>query len=164
MPCARPQPLAPMPPEVERGGLIGPELTALVAYLKGVGHASYSTIRRFFQDVLKLTISRGQLVKLVGKASAAMAVAYEHLRTRLPGENRLNVDETGHREKGKAYWTWCFRADRYTLFKIDASRGSEVLIQMLGREFAGFWVATTSQPIASIWGTSTWPCSSAWPI
>ena len=128
---------APMPPEVERGGLIGPELTALVAYLKGVGHASYSTIRRFFQDVLKLTISRGQLVKLVGKASAAMAVAYEHLRTRLPGENRLNVDETGHREKGKAYWTWCFRADRYTLFKIDASRGSEVLIQMLGREFAG---------------------------
>jgi hypothetical protein len=47
------------------------------------------------------------------------------------------VDETGHKEKGKPYWTWCFRAELYTLFKIDRSRGSEVLIEMLGQEFAG---------------------------
>jgi len=55
----------------------------------------------------------------------------------LPGEAHLNVDETGHKEKGKPLWTWCFRAELYTLFKIDASRGSEVLIEVLGREFEG---------------------------
>jgi transposase len=49
----------------------------------------------------------------------------------------LNVDETGHKERGKRWWTWCFRAQLYTLFKIDPSRGSEVLIAMLGREFEG---------------------------
>jgi len=47
------------------------------------------------------------------------------------------ADETGHKEKGKLYWTWCFRAELYTLFKIDSSRGSQVLIEVLGREFEG---------------------------
>jgi transposase len=128
---------APLPPEVEAGGLLGPKLTALVAYLKGACHASFSTIRKFLRDVLRLTVSRGQLAKVIHKASAAMEGAYDQLRASLPTEDHLNVDETGHKEKGKGLWTWCFRADLYTLFKIDPSRGSDVLVAMLGEEFEG---------------------------
>jgi len=128
---------APLPRPVVKGGLAGPNLTALVAYLKGVCHASYSTIRKFFRDILKLRISRGELAKLIRKAGSALAGAYQELRNQLRFEPRLNVDETGHKENGKALWTWCFRAESYTLFKIDASRGSDVLIDVLGREFNG---------------------------
>src|SRR5438128_1900592 len=32
---------------------------------------------------------------------------------------------------------WCFRAALFTLFKIDASRGSDVLVDVLGEEFNG---------------------------
>ena len=128
---------APLPSQVEQGGLIGSELSALVAYLKGSCHASFSTIRKFFRDVLKVTISRGQLAKVIQKATAAMDAAYQQLQKLLPSEATLNVDETGHKEKGKRYWTWCFRAELYTLFKIAPSRGSEVLIDVLGKEFAG---------------------------
>jgi len=87
--------------------------------------------------VLHLTLSRGQLVKVLHKATAALAGAYEQLRALLPKEDYLNVDETGHKEKGQRWWTWCFRAQWYTLFKIDQSRGSQVLIDLLGREFQG---------------------------
>ena len=128
---------ASLPAEVEKGGLAGPNLISLIAYLKGVCHASFSTIRKFFRDVLKIRISRGQLAKLIGKASAALARVYEALRARLPAEPRLNVDETGHKENGKSLWTWCFRAELYTLFRIDPSRGSGVLVEMLGKEFDG---------------------------
>src|SRR4051794_39593215 len=38
---------APLPGSVERGGLVGPRLTTLIAYLKGACHASFSTIRKF---------------------------------------------------------------------------------------------------------------------
>ena len=38
------------------GGLFGPKLTALVAYLKGACHASFSTIRKYFRDVIGVTI------------------------------------------------------------------------------------------------------------
>jgi len=116
---------------------VGPGLTTWVAYLKGACHASFSTIRKFFRDVLEVTLSRGQLVKVVNKVTAALAGMYDDLRARLPGESRLNVDETGHKENGKGLWTWCFRTPLYTLYKIDPSRGSDVLIEMLGKEFDG---------------------------
>jgi transposase len=73
----------------------------------------------------------------MGKASGAMRPAYEALANRLPEEPYLNIDETGHKENGDGLWTWVFRARLYTFFKIDPSRGSEVLIEALGREFAG---------------------------
>jgi transposase len=128
---------APLPPQVHKGGLLGTRLTALIGYLKGACHASFSTIRKFLRDVLNLTVSRGQLSKGVHKASVAMAGAYQQLRALLPAQKRLNVDETGHKDRGKAWWTWCFRAELYTLFKIAPSRGSDVLVEMLGREFNG---------------------------
>lgn len=34
-------------------------------------------------------------------------------------------------------WTWCFRASLFTLFKISPSRGSQVLLDVLGEEFDG---------------------------
>lgn len=128
---------APLPAAVAQGGLLGPELTALVGYLKGMCHTSFSTIRKLLRDVFHVTISRGQLVKVINKAAAAMAGAYEQLRRLLPAEAYLNVDETGHKAHGQRWWTWCFRADLYTLFKIDHSRGSAVLVEMLGKEFNG---------------------------
>jgi Transposase IS66 family. len=128
---------APLPAAVEQGGLLGPELTALVGYLKGMCHTSFSTIRKLLRDVFQVTISRGQLVKVINKAAVAMAGAYDQLRALLPAEAYLNVDETGHKAHGKPWWTWCFRADLYTLFKIDHSRGSAVLVEMLGKEFDG---------------------------
>ena len=58
---------APLPPEVEKGQLFGPRLTTLVAYMKGVCHASFSTIRKFIRDVFGIKVSRGYLRKLIGK-------------------------------------------------------------------------------------------------
>jgi transposase len=128
---------APLPAGVRGAGLSGPRLTALVGYLKGACHASFSTIRKLLRDVLGLSVSRGQLAKLVQKVSASLEASYAQLRTSLPTEGRLNVDETGHPDSGARLWTWCFRAPAYTLFRIDASRGSEVLLDVLGQEFDG---------------------------
>jgi transposase len=128
---------APMPNHIERGGLVGPRLTALIAYLKGVCHASFSTVRLFLRDVMRVTISRGQLAKVIGKVSTALEGPYQELLALLAGESRLNVDETGHKDNGTLMGTWCFRAELYTLFKIDAHRSADVLIEVLGREFDG---------------------------
>jgi len=126
-----------LPLPVERGGLLGPRLTTLVAYLKGVCHASYSTVRTFLRDVLGLTISRGQLSKVIAKVSDATEQAWQELLEELPGQAVLNVDETGHHDQGDRMWTWCFRASLFTLFKIDPSRSASVLMEVLGQEFQG---------------------------
>jgi transposase len=128
---------APLPLTIERGGLVGPRLTTLIAYLKGACHASFSTIRKFLRDVVQVTISRSQLAKIIGKVSAALERPYAELLEDLPAQARLNVDETGHKRSGARMWTWCFRAGLYTLFKIDPTRSGDVLIEVLGKEFDG---------------------------
>lgn len=137
--CASCQKLhyAPLPAELVQAGLSGPRLTALVAYMKGVCHASFSTVRKFLRDVVGVRVSRGYLRKLIAKVSDALEDSWEELRVRLAFEPHLNVDETGHKNNGERFWTWCFRAAQYTVFKVDKSRGSKVLIEVLGTEFDG---------------------------
>ena len=137
---------ADFPPEVLAGGLCGPRLTSLVSYLKGKLHGSYSGIQDFLADVLGLQVSRGYLAKLMQKAARAFAAPYGELIELLPKQTHLNIDETGHKEKGASYWTWCFRAKAFIVFKIDRSRGSEVLMDILGQDYSGtlgadFWGA-----------------------
>ena len=122
---------------IRQAGLTGPRLTTLIAYLKGACHCSFSTMRKFLRDVVHLHISRGQLAKLIRKVSDSLQFAYEQLLELLPTQNIVNVDETGHKDKGQSLWTWCFRASLFTLFKISPSRGSDVLIEVLGEDFNG---------------------------
>ncbi len=128
---------APLPPEVIAGGLFDAEMSALVGYLKGGCHMSYTTILKQFQDVWRLPVSRAFLAKTVSKVSDALAAPYAELEERLPEEPRVNVDETGHKDDGDLWWAWVFRAALFTLFKIAHSRGSNVLVEILGTEFEG---------------------------
>ena len=125
------------PEHVVKEGLFKERLTALVAYMKAVDHASFSTIRKFVRDVMGENVSRGYLRKVVAKAAAALDAPYAELLDRLPLELALNVDETGHKDNGEKFWTWVFRAELYVLFKIDKTRSSKVLLDVLGEEFNG---------------------------
>ena len=119
------------------GGLMGPRLLALLVYLKGACHGSYTTVQKFLEAVIGLHVSCGYLVKQVAKVCSALDGPYQELVSRLPSETRLGVDETGHKEKGRTLWTWCFRAVAFVVFLISRSRGSIVLVRTLGKEFKG---------------------------
>lgn len=129
--------VASIPEEVRKAGLCGPELTSIIGFLKGACHASFATIRKYLRDVYQLKLSRGTLAKIIAKVSEAIAPLYDGLFEKLKVERVLNIDETGHRDRGKRMWTWCFRSEGYTVFRIDASRGSQVLLEVLGKEFNG---------------------------
>jgi transposase len=128
---------AEIPAAVRRAGLVGPRLTALVAFLKGGCHCSFTTIRKFLRDVVGVTVSRGQLRNVCAKVSDSLDAAYEELLGAARQQAVLNVDETGHKEYAQRLWTWCFRAATFTLFKIDPSRSAQVLVDVLGEEFQG---------------------------
>jgi transposase len=131
---------ATLPEELTRGGLVGPRLSALIAYQKGACHMSYRVIQTFLSDVLRLDLSTGQLVKVVSKASDSLAFSYQELQAALPSRTMVNVDETGHPENGKKLWTWGFHnpgSVGFTLFHINPARSSEVLLEFLGETFEG---------------------------
>jgi len=125
--------IAHIPDEIRKGGLPGADITAFAAFMNGRCHMSYTTIREFFKELMKLDISRGVLCKATQKVSNALNSSYDQLAQRLPQEPQVGVDETGHHDDGKLHRTWCFDTSDYSLFKIDESRGSKVLEEVPGK-------------------------------
>jgi len=131
---------APLPDDVKRAGLLGPRLSALVAYQKGACHMPYRVIQTFLDHVIGLSVSTGQLVKVVQKASEALAPCHAELEACLPDQPILNIDETGHPENGQKMWAWGFHVPGkrgFTWYHIDPSRGSKVLYEFLKETFSG---------------------------
>ena len=93
----------PLPAAVEKTGLFDPNLTALMAFMKGVCHASFSMISKFLRDAVGVKVLRGYLAKLIAKVHQWLGPADEDLLARLPGEAHPNVDETGHKENGDKF-------------------------------------------------------------
>ena len=129
--------IAPIPAEIRKGGLLGADISAAVAFMKGGCHMSYTIIQQFFREVIRLDVSRGLLCKATQKVSLSLQPAYQQLAERLRQESQIGVDETGHHDEGKLHWTWCFDTSDYSLFRIAKSRGSQVLEEMLGSDFDG---------------------------
>lgn len=127
-----------IPGPILAGGIAGPRLSAFVGFLKGRCHTSYTTIETLMDEVFGQRLCRGTLTKIVtSRVSPALAPVYDELLKRLPSEPYLGIDETGHKENGEKFWTWCFRAPESTLFRIDQTRSTEVLRQLLGSAFDG---------------------------
>jgi transposase len=131
-----------LPPEIRKGGLFAPDMTALVGYLKGRCHASYSTLRAIFTDIFGLDIECGYLSKLcTKKVSAALEPMYGEVLEEIRRSPVVGSDETGHQNPAfKSAWTWCWQTPSSALFYNVPSRGSQVLKALLGEEFNGIIV------------------------
>lgn len=126
-----------LPRKVRRAGFIGNHLAAALSFLNTKAHASYSALAAFLEDVCQAPVSRGEIAKTLQRVSEALEKPYTEAVESLRGEAVLNIDETGHREKGKRFWTWVFRARDTVVFHIDRKRSSQVLAAMLGPTYAG---------------------------
>jgi transposase len=126
-----------LPAAIAATGLIGPRLMGLLLFMKGALRSSYTAMEEFLDHVMGFKVCRGYLAKVMGRGSRALEAPVEELRSLLPLQPVLNVDETGHKENGEGMWTWCFRAGNFVLFSIQTSRGSDVLMEFLGAEFNG---------------------------
>lgn len=126
-----------LPAAIAATGLIGPRMMGLLLFMKGAMRSSYTAMEEFLDHVMGFRVCRGYLAKVMIRGSLVIQSPVDELRSLLPTQRVLNVDETGHKENGEGMWTWCFRAGTFVLFSIQGSRGSDVLMEFLGEEFNG---------------------------
>ena len=125
------------PPGVIEGQLFGPRLQALIGYMKGALHASYTSLQTFFTDVLGIDVARSHFCNTIGRINDALAAPYEELGEHIPTEPVLHVDESGWKDNGDRYWIWVFCTGLVSFFSIAKSRGAQVLEQILGQTYGG---------------------------
>jgi transposase len=128
---------ASFPVSAVKEGLFKPDISATVCFLKYAGCMSLSGIKRYIADAWGVRVTKGYLAKVLQKGAKTLESCYDELLQALPLQPVVNGDETGHKENGKQFWTWVFRSSIFTLFRISPSRGSDVLIEVLGKEFDG---------------------------
>jgi transposase len=126
---------APLPEEI--AGQFGPQLTALVAYWTVVCRLPRRLVEAMLADVLGIEISLGSTQKAWEEVSQAVEQPVGQLQEQLPCEAVLNVDETGWRTNGDKRWIWALVAHQFVFYVVASTRGSEVLVSLLGSVFRG---------------------------
>jgi len=94
-------------------------------------------VEALLAQVLGIEMSLGSTQKCWEEASEAVASPCRELEQHLKNEPVLNIDETGWRTSGDKRFLWVFVAARYVVYTIAPTRGSEVLIRVLGAVFQG---------------------------
>jgi transposase len=130
---------AKLPKEIRKAGLFSTRMMAFTGYLKARGHMSYSTVQSFFDDIMDLDISQGYLSKIcTKKLSPALQPAYAEVGQFIRNAPIVGTDETGHKNPAyKSAWVWCQQTPEAVFFHISNSRASQVLIDILGKDYSG---------------------------
>ncbi len=134
-PCCQKGTRAELRPEHEHE--IGERLTAVISYLIGLRKMTRRDVAATMQDLFGVDISVGSVQKAWEETADAVEAPYAELEQALPTEPVLNGDETGSRTSGDKRWVWVLCSSWFVFYHIACSRGVEVLVQLLGKAFAG---------------------------
>jgi transposase len=123
------------------GSPFGPNLRALVIYLRFTQGIAFERLARLLSDLLGLDISEGALVNMLGAAREAFAAQTNAIRGRLLSGTILESDETGLRVGKKNWWLWVFHHEDSAVFVARPTRAKTVVADFLGGVRPDFWVS-----------------------
>ncbi|EQD30164.1 transposase IS66, partial [mine drainage metagenome] len=92
------------------------------------------------RDLTGVTLTRGAVVRAVGRLGAASGATDAALRAQVAAAPVVTADETGWRVNGATAWLWTFVTPTTTVYRIAASRGADVAQAVLGADFSGVLV------------------------
>jgi transposase len=123
------------------GVVIGPRAKALAADLKHRFGASYGKVCEALNDAFHLNVTRGAWCQADHRLAMQAQPVYAALIEALQTCAVVHSDETGWRIGTLSAWLWVFTNQQMTVYTIETSRGHEVVIDMLGKEFKGVLVS-----------------------
>jgi transposase len=123
------------------GVVIGPRAKALGADLKHRLGVPWANISELMQVALGLDVTRSGACQADARLAHQARPVYEELVELISASAIVHADETGWRIGTLSAWLWVFTNRQMTVYTIRESRGREVVVEILGREFAGILVS-----------------------
>jgi hypothetical protein len=119
------------------GVMVGPRAKALAADLKHRLGVSYGKVSEVLNDAFGLQVSRSGWCQADQKLANTARPVYEALVELIQQCSVVHADETGWRIGTLAAWLWVFTNCEATVYAIRDNRSSDVVVDVLGREFKG---------------------------
>lgn len=115
---------------------IGPVARAVSGYLRYLG-IPFRKTKAIFENVFGLPITHPSLVGFDIQLGKNGEILYEQIKSLVRHAPLIYGDETGWRVDGINHWLWGFTNQSVALYRIERSRGSEVLEDTLGKKYDG---------------------------
>jgi transposase len=119
------------------GVMVGPRAKALAANLKHRLGVSYGNVSEVLNDLFGLQVCRSGWCQADQKLAEATRPVYEKLLEVVRQCSVVHADETGWRMGTLAAWLWVFTNREVSVYAIRDNRSSDVVVDILGREFKG---------------------------
>ena len=120
---------------------LGPRARALAAALNKQFGLTMRKTCRVLKLLCGLTLSPGGLALAVQCTATKVMPAFDSLVTEIRGAAAVFADETSWYVGAPGYWLWTFTTADATVYHVDESRGRQVVLDMLGEDFAGILVS-----------------------
>ena len=118
-------------------GKFGINLMVLVIFIKFILRGVLRKTVSFLDSGFAFKITPASLNAIIKRVADAAEEEYEELKIRIKDTAKVYVDETSFSVLGKNQWVWVFRNANDILLVIRPSRGSNVLEEILGKDYAG---------------------------
>lgn len=121
----------------------GPRAKAVAVDLHKKRGLSLNKISELFEDLFNIEITPGAIVHTEHKLAQEGALDYLTILDELRQAQSVYADETSWwiSWEGGQRWLWSYSSDEWSVFRIDKSRGSDVVEQVLGEAFDGVLVS-----------------------
>ena len=120
---------------------LGPRALALAASLnKSLGLTMRKTCR-VLKELAGLRVSPGGLSQALCRVARRVRGVYDGLIERIRASPAVFADETSWWVGTPGWWLWVFTTPEETLYRVEESRGSAVVEEVLGKDFAGMLVS-----------------------
>ena len=130
------------PPEgLEPGSPFGPNLRALVIYLRSVQGIPLARLSYVLRDLFGLEISEGAMVNILDASGKPFAAQTRLIKARLLSGVALASDETGMRVGKANWWLWLFHHGDSAIFVADKHRSKAVVAGFLGDWRPDYWIS-----------------------
>ncbi len=140
-PCCAKRFKARAPAGLEPGSPFGPNLRALVIYLRFTQGVAFERLSRLMTDLFGLSISEGALVNILSAARQRFAAESAAIRAKLLSGTVICSDETGLRVGKRSWWLWVFHHGENAFFLTHPRRSKEAVEAFLGDVRPQVWVA-----------------------
>jgi len=123
-------------PDCPQTGRFGPNIMAQTALGRFHERLPNRKQAELFDWKLDEPVSHRTIYNLTERVADRLRPAYKEVKDSVAESDVIYVDETGFPVDGEQHWVWTFVTEDEVLYTVDQSRGSQVLEDVLGDEFA----------------------------
>jgi hypothetical protein len=117
---------------------IGVNLAAVITTMRDRLRLPLGAIQKYLRLFHSLTLSEGEIVKILDTVSKKGKPHYENLLEQIRKSDSVHADETGGRQNGVNGYFWSFSTDKVHYLMYRKSRGKTVVEEVVGTDSEKF--------------------------